>query len=163
MIAEEEPLDHISDALPETMAGLLQCAIDDARKLDRADYYPNYNQWHESLPILGIPLCQVCLAGSVIAGTLRIPYSDSCTPASFDSQTNNLLHAINDMRSSCWEYAFIRIYERSPSYSLKAKMKRIPSVTHADFSGWPQFESHLDSLQKIVPRLREIDRLAAAF
>ena len=162
MITEEEPLDHISDALPETMAGLLQCAIDDARKLDKAEYYPRHDQWHESRPHPLMSVCEVCLAGSVIAGTLRIPFNHSCTPVAFDSQTSNLLHAIDDMRDANWNYAFIRVYKRSPSFSLQAKLQRIPSATHIHFSGWKQFESHLDSLQKIVPRLREIDSMAAA-
>ena len=162
MIAEEEPLDHISEALPNTMAGLLQCAIDDARKLDRADYYPRHDEWHESRQHPLMASCEVCLAGSVIAGTLRIPNSHSCTPAAFDSQTNNLLHAIDDMRDAKWNYAFIRVYKRSPTFSIQAKLQRIPSATHVHFSGWKQFETHLDSLQEIVPLLSEIDRMAAA-
>ena len=78
-------------SLPDTMSGLLATAIDDARQLDRTLYHPRCGEWHtawEHRP------CQVCLAGSVIAGSLgashhqtlypnifRAPFSTSSSPS----------------------------------------------------------------------------------
>ena len=62
---------------PERFSDLVLMAIADGRALDPQVYYPDFTRWHDS-PMWATeddedPLCQVCLAGAVIAGTLSFP------------------------------------------------------------------------------------------
>ena len=77
-------------ALPSTMADLLECAINDARKLNRSSYTPHHGQWH--LSGYNIP-CEICLAGSLIAGTLRVGANYTVTANSFHTRAKRLLIA----------------------------------------------------------------------
>lgn len=153
------PIDGAGAALPSTMAGILESAIDDARKLDKSIYYPHFQQWHESQSHAVLSVCQVCLAGSLIAGKLQVSSSDSLTPSCFDNRTHRLLLAIDDMRNGEWVYAFNRIYGCTPGEALEDKLQLIPSPDCIEFNGWKQFETHLASLEQLLPQLRQIDRI----
>ena len=91
----DDPIDGCNASLPTTMAGLLETAIGDARRLDRTTYTPHSDRWHQSN---SNSFCEICLAGCLIAGTLEIPPSDSVTAHSFDDRTMELLNALDNMR-----------------------------------------------------------------
>ena len=152
-------IDCSETPLPSTLAGLLTAAVEDARKLDRTFYQPHHEQWHRSLPSHNGPVCEVCLAGSLIAGTLHIESCDSVTASMFDDRTGPLLDALDDMRIGYWSNAFKRVYDRTLPPSLRSMLERIPVPVHTEFVGWEQFDAHLKSLLAVVPRLREIDEL----
>ena len=152
-------IDRSETSLPATLAGLLEAAVNDARKLDRTIYYPTNEQWHRSVASWRKPYCEVCLAGCLIAGTLDVESCDSVTASMFDDRTSMLLDALDDMRIGYWISAFKRIYDGELRPSLRSLLERIPVPLHTEFIGWEQFDAHLKSLQRIIPRLRQVDQL----
>ena len=55
---------------PEGPSELIDLAVADARQLDRTRYTPNPYVWHRPADD---GACMICVAGSVIAGTLKCP------------------------------------------------------------------------------------------
>ena len=155
----DDPIDGCNASLPTTMAGLLETAISDARRLDRSIYIPHHDHWHQATYF---NTCKVCLAGSMIAGTLKIPPSDTVTSDAFDPRTHTLLNALDEMRYGYWISAFRNVYDQEPTESLRCELNRIPVPDHGSFVGWPGFDSFLASLNQLVPRLRAIDQQALA-
>ena len=153
----DDPIDGESASLPDTMASLLETAIDDARSLDRKLYTPHYDKWHQ--PYFE-GRCFVCLAGSFIARTLEIEPSDKATSRTFDKRTSDLLDAIDHMRLGRWNDAFHLVYRQAAPNELYTQLDKIPTPEHLNFFGWDQFDKHLSSLQKIIPHLEKIDRVA---
>ena len=153
----DDPIDGESASLPDTMACLLQTAIDNARTLNRKLYTPHFSKWHQ--PYFE-GCCFVCLAGSFIAGTLEVEPSDRATSRTFNHRTSDLLDAIDDMRRGCWNDAFHRVYRQAAPNELSTRLNEIPKPEHSKFMGWNQFDEHLSSLQKIIPHLEKIDRAA---
>lgn len=158
MLIAKYRIDGSAAKLPSTMAGLLQCAIDDARKLDRSIYFPNYDVWHNPHDS---NCCEVCLAGSVIAGRLHASPCDRVTSISFDERTEDLLDALDNMRCGHWDKAFGLIYDFTPPLHISDYLREIPAVAHSSFYGWEQFDTHLKSMVALLPDLEVIDRAAS--
>ena len=154
-----DQIDRSETPLPATLAGLLVAAVNDARKLDRAIYVPNCDQWHHAISCSRARLCEVCLGGCLIAGTLDVKSCDSVTASMFDHRTHILLDALDDMRIGYWISAFKRIYDCDLEPSQRSLLERIPVPIHTEFNGWEQFDAHLRSLDRAVPRLRQVDQL----
>ena len=143
--------------LPDSMAGLLENSINDAFALDREIYVPNYNEWHNTY--LSI-YCEVCLAGALIAGLLEIPPAKTVSPLSFDERTAAKLNALDNMRYGHWHTAFNLVYNRIASRRVFDCLSALPVPKHPEFCGWQEFEAHLQSMEKMLPDLRIIDRFA---
>ena len=137
-----------------SMSDLLQVAINDARALDPRIYRPNSITWHDAD---AQEQCQVCLAGSVIAGTLAATPDQTLSPDHFSSDTPGKLEALNFMRRGHWVFAFYEFYRHWPRTSIEDRLRKLPKPINADFTGWHAFRAHLDSLEAILPELREIE------
>ena len=147
-------LNH-SQSLPDTMSGLLAAAIADGRQLDRTLYHPRCGEWHtawEHRP------CQVCLAGSVIAGSLGASHHQTLYPNSYQGPIRNKLESLDFMRRGKWVLAFKALYQRHPNLSTAIRLNRLSRPDNKDFNGWQGFNSHLDSLEEILPDLRQIEQ-----
>ena len=147
-------LNH-SHSLPDTLSGLLATAIDDARQLDRTLYHPRSGEWHtawEHRP------CQVCLAGSVIAGSLGASHHQTLYPNSFRGPIRNRLESLDYMRHGKWILAFKALYQRHPNLSTARRLNRLPRPDNKNFNGCQEFDSHLDSLEAIFPDLQQIEQ-----
>ena len=153
---------------PATLADALALAIADARNLDHEKYWPNAGIWHTPSPreIGGVAgLCQVCLAGAVVAGTLGFP-KDS--PASVSPQTfissqvllpwKNVLFAIDNARLGSWHAAWGHFYDMH----APADLYSLPVPEFREFCGWDQMNDHIDSLERILPQLRAIEEATLA-
>lgn len=143
--------------LPDTMSGLLETALNDARNLDRYRYMPNSEQWHNSTIRSS---CEVCLSGSIIARTFRIPPDTDIHPVLFSDVTFHKLEAVDSMRSGDWWHAFVCVYDHFPNDAAEKLILALDIPRQADFSGWDEFETHLESLQGFIPQLRKIDEAA---
>ena len=143
--------------LPGSLADLLECAIDDAGNLDPGAYLPYSGNWHTHR---GRDLCEVCLAGCIIAGTLKNPGTRTLIPDMFSADTELKLEIVDSMRSGEWLSAFKCLYQQDPTEEIARELRLLPhpSVTH--FYGWEEFEKHLKSLINLLPQLRKIDTLA---
>ena len=152
-------IDGSAARLPATMAGLLAVAIRDARTLDRETYFPFCREWHNSYHRTSS--CRVCLAGSVIAGSLKVASDLSVDSASFDKRTESLLDALDMMRYGIWSKAHRLIYGDIASDDLREYLYALPQPSRASFNGWDDFNVHLASLEDMLPRLRGFDRATA--
>lgn len=89
-----------SVSLPSKPSELIRLALDDlaACELD-PKYGVSMSDWHRSEWLAGIQTCKVCMAGAVMAKTLKAPWAEVLTPTSYTNQdTINKLNAINQFR-----------------------------------------------------------------
>lgn len=149
-------IDASSARLPATMSGLLEAAINDARSLDRATYYPFSREWHNAYRRSA--RCKICLAGCIIAGSLNIAPDINVDSSSFDHQTESLLDALDQMRYGIWSKAHRLIYGDIASNDLRDYLYALPQPSRSNFDGWDDFDVHLASLESFLPRLRIVDR-----
>ena len=152
------PIDSTQPRLPKSMSGLIERAIADARALDPSLYHPKSRQWHAKT--LDGP-CEICLAGSLIAVTFKSAADRQRFPWSFDKDVENKLFGLDSMRCGHWTSAFRFIYGFGPTSEIDQRLYALGRPDYMDFDGWDEFHPHLDSLEAILPALREIE--AAAF
>ena len=106
------------------------------------------------------PYCKICLAGSLIAGRLNFPPDCTASSRSFDRVTEDKLNALNSIRLGVCTRAFKMIHKKSPSPRITELLRLLPKPLCSYFSGWPEFEARLDSLENLLPELRAIDKEA---
>lgn len=152
-------IDASGAQLPGTMNGLLEAAINDARTLDRASYYPSSREWHNFYR--GSARCKICLAGCIIAGSLKVAPDINVDSASFDLRTESLLDALDQMRYGIWSKAHRLIYGDIATSDLREYLYALLQPSRSDFTGWDDFDVHLASLESFLPRLRIVDRATA--
>ena len=143
--------------LRDRLFELLEDAIKAARSLDPAVYAPNSARWHEFDKELG--LCEVCLSGAVIAGLDGVDVKASVSPGSFvkKNRVGHKLVAIDHMRNGMWALAYYAAYGEVPNVEVFGKLALIPKPRPSDFCDWTTFNQLLDSLDLIIPQLREIE------
>jgi len=147
-------------AVRNSMSNLLETAISDARNLNPTTYRPNSTSWHSAD---GDDHCHVCLSGSVIAGTLQATPDLTLNPYSFTGETTRKLDALNFMRCGDWIMAFKRFYKHWPSTFTHQRLLQLPKPSNTDFTGWHAFRAHLNSLESILPELRQIEETRPLF
>ena len=141
--------------LPDTLSGLLEAAVDDARSLDRDLYLPNHVEWH--CPD-DYDHCEICLAGAVIAGRLNVRSYSESSPKEFAYATAMKLSAIDKMRTGHWRSAFDILHDYHPPVDPHLLFVELPAPDFPYFTDWEEFDMHLRSLDAIIPRLREIEQ-----
>ena len=142
-------------SLPDTLHSLLQCAVNDARGLNRRCYKPRYDEWHS--PDLADGRCEVCLAGSCLAGTIGHSSKDCITPFEFPANTRRKLEALEAMRTGSWIEAYRLVHQQRPPIETEARLSCLPAPAWSSFTNWRAFNSHLKSLEAILPMLRSIE------
>lgn len=94
--AERPPVtnDSGSHALPDQPHELLRLALADLRKCAADPQYEvNMDKWHQ--PSFSTAVCEVCLAGAVMAQTLGVLFSVTASPRHFDASTMRKLFALD--------------------------------------------------------------------
>lgn len=157
MSLSRSPVTPKDASLPSTLSGLVEAAIVDSRMLDHAIYYPLHANWHH---VGNHRFCQVCLAGSLIAGRLNFPSDSTFSSCDFSSATKSKLETLNSIRLGAYQRAFFTFYGISPSQPVIDICLSMPMPICRYFDGWPEFYAHLGSLENLLPSLREIDRLS---
>lgn len=89
---------EIMKSLPDKPSELLRVALTDYFSIKQdLRYKINLKIWHS--PENGhLSICQVCLAGSLMAKTLKVSIGDTLRPSEFNSDIQSKLLAINDFR-----------------------------------------------------------------
>lgn len=118
-----------TDKLPDRLSDLIELALDDlAWVIERPDQYEiKMSVWHRKSKISG--LCQVCLAGSVLARTLgvRADYEESFFD-NLSTRTQDKLHALNEVRMGNVGVALSRMTQGASSSLIGAiQLKAIRS------------------------------------
>ena len=152
------PSDPDNVALPSTLAGLLEAAILDARSLDRNIYVPYHDEWHHAS---NHNYCEVCLGGALMAGTLNLSPRVTLSPHMLSHETEVKLDALDFIRCGLWKQAFDLIHNRVPSRAISDLLFALPAPPFGNFTGWIEFNAHLDSLEELLPALRNIDQHAS--
>ncbi len=144
--------------LPDTLADLLQCALDDASTLGIGTYIPYSGNWHTHRLNYS---CEVCLAGCIMAATLNNPPTRTLIPDMFSDETEQKLDIVDSMRCGNWLAAFKCLYQQEPTAEISQQLFHLPAPRFCHFYGWIDFEKHLRSLTALLPQLRKIDTLAS--
>lgn len=142
--------------LPDTLSGLIAAAVRDARSLDRSRYIPHSREWH----VPENKHCLVCLAGTMIAGSLNARPQREYSPSDFTQDAMNKLYALNRTRYGNWIAAWDHFYGNLPSPYTCSKLAALPAPACHWFADWTQFDKCLRSLERIIPQLRDIEQLA---
>ena len=83
-------LNHLTN-----LADLLTLAVEDMEAIKaNPDYIFNTSVWHSPTK----DKCIACVAGSIMANTLKAPISVFLSPANFPERTQWMLHLINKLR-----------------------------------------------------------------
>jgi hypothetical protein len=93
--------------LPDTLWALLETAVNDSKLVEKNPGYqlaPG-DTWHDAPDEEG-GKCVVCMAGSVISCTLKVPRELTVTPDDFSEGLSSKLHAIDCMRTGDVEEAY---------------------------------------------------------
>ena len=143
-------------SLPDTLSDTLALAINDARNLDRSLYHPHSRFWHGYLSEFH-DKCVICLAGSIIAQSFHVDHNTVTTPGRYPGKIDRKLRAVNLCRGGDFIGAFGLFHDRNAPTGLETRLACLPLPAISDFIGWEQFESHLDSLEALLPALREIE------
>ena len=143
-----------------SMSDLLDAAISVARTLDPATYHPISIKWHEPDDH---GLCLINLSGSLIAKTLQGTPDQRLTPFRFPIDTPGKLEALDALSGGYWVTAFRKFYTHWPTSSTEQRLRQLPKPSNVYFTGWHAFRAHLDSLEAILPQLREIEETRHLF
>ena len=153
---------------PGKLSDLIDLAVADARRLDRTTYTPDSSVWHEPADD---DCCMICLAGSVIAETLKCPRDqkvelgdeDNPDPDRVKSTTRKMAAGALSARQRP-----ARLLERGltrpcahPTHprqqttsSVNFDQRRVPE--HPKFKNWTEFDAHLESLTTCANKLRKL-------
>ena len=146
-------------SLPGTLSDALALAVKDARLLDRSLYQPHSRFWHGYNTEFR-DKCLVCLAGSIIARSFDVDSRTITCPGHYPLQIDRKLRSINLCRRGDFLSAICMFYDRAVPVDIERRLLALAQPEHSEFIGWEQFESHLDSLEAILPALREIENEA---
>jgi len=123
--------------LPDKPSALIRLAIDDITKVEqmKTKYKIDMDTWHQPATTVTDPndfnyeysanhdpkkRCAVCLAGSVMACTLKVDPTLDVTTDNFDKDTENKLDAIDAFRCGDLHHAFetLGLAKKFPRYLM---------------------------------------------
>ena len=156
-----------------SIASLARVAVADGRALNRALYRPLSSQWHSykgatdcgcadcQAGEAGQPVCNVCLAGAVIAGSLNVEFESTFGPSkaidTFGAETARAIRALDYVRCGDYYYAYENAGLAIDFEVSRASLREIAQPEQGSFKGWEQFEEHLDSIEAIAEQLQAFE------
>lgn len=139
--------------LPDTLSGLLRLAVHDAQACEADERYELVmSAWHAAT---NRGTCAVCMAGSVMARTLRVPSRNFVTPTDFSARTDARLRAINAMRSGWLDEAYDYLMDTVPPCHLEYPLRYLSYVIVARFNDslgradWNTYLAVADALERL--------------
>lgn len=157
---------NVNTPPPKKLSDLIDLAINDARNLNRDRYTPLWSTWHEPHEEPG--RCMMCLAGSVIAGTLGYPIgttvevttkelATTTTAATVDDDGwREALWALDSAREGDWIGAFSALHGNYPEDGVYESLEQMDPACETEFDSWETLDTHLESMTERVTRLREM-------
>ena len=152
---------------PGKLSDLIDLAVADARRLDRTTYTPDSSVWHEPADD---DCCMICLAGSVIAETLKCPRDQKVELGDEDNPDPDRVKSTT--RNGSWRSGRSTTPGTAsgtgPNKALRAPdapattddilrqldQRRVPE--HPKFKNWTEFDAHLESLTTCANKLRKL-------
>ena len=133
---------------------ILAAAIEDARGLDRKAYTPNCSVWHTAYVDCDGYRCSVCLGGAVIAGRCGVPIDETIDVLTLDQQIYRPLSALDSIRTGDWSGAWSRFHV---TVAVPENLRHLRDPEFGHFMDWNTFDENINSLEDILPKLREIE------
>ena len=133
---------------------ILAAAIEDARGLDREAYTPDFSTWHTPYADCDGDSCSVCLGGAVIAGRCGVPIDEMIEPGDLGTETCRRLIALDSIRTGDWCEAWSGFHV---TVAVPEDIKHLPGPKCGLFTDWNTFDRNINSLEDILPKLREIE------
>ena len=140
------------DPLPNTLSELILVAVNDARKLDRNMYLPNALQYHRPWPN---GACEICDAGAVMAGTLKIHRRVQLAPINFFGTIRYKLNALDDARGGQYVKALMELGFDLDAASV-VSIGRIKESPYYDYDTWETFDKHLNHMEGVAQQLEAL-------
>lgn len=153
--------------LPDKLWQMLDLALHDLELVERQSkkYHVCMHSWHDNRTIGGTNKCSVCLAGSIMACTLKVPVEMDCGPGNFPPIIADKLEAVDCCRAGTnsinTAVAFFYGYK---DYDLPeevvAKLESIPamyipSYSHPyEYSGPKEFKK---GMRRLIKELKKVD------
>lgn len=126
----------MSKELPNKLSQLLRIAVKDAQKCSKSrKYMLDMSQWHAGR-VNSYDTCQVCMAGAVMAQTLKSDCNISYIPEDFGDSANKKLGCINSMRSGCINEAYRELTEKFTSDLLVSQRNAISRANEVIFDSY---------------------------
>ena len=160
-----------------SLASLIEVALDDAAELDREQYIPHSGEWHSHLD--GEPmLCTVCLGGMIVAGTFAVSAGVPMGPARLarwkmddpdetvmcpdevpgGHERKMAMYALNSARGGSYAGAYRDLGFTIKSETPRDLLTKLPEIySFASFRTWKEFDQLTALLREVVPVLREIE------
>jgi len=145
----------MENILPNKPSELIRLAIKDMQLCEKDSRYNlNMNHWHSGGSPNGERVCQVCMAGSVMAKTLKTPiedYDDILDSNNPDSLFYNKLRAINSFRLGFLEDGSYLLGIAEDSIDFPALYRRLPFLESKPYDNMmardlPLFYEHMLSI-----------------
>ena len=160
--------------LPDQLSDLLELAVRDMRSLDRQRYFPNAYEWHVPMQFYGdgVPptddgrRCACCLAGSVMAQTLKTPITENQCPYMYEMPemdgVTEKLTAIDSARMGDYRFAWDQLQDavgRREELTKEQKdlLREINGPTsHQYFQSWEEADRFLERMDDHIQQLRSV-------
>lgn len=128
--------------LPNKLSALIRVALDDLEKCENDGRYRiNMDIWHDPDPAISV--CYVCLAGAVMAQSLKLAPSKSRAPSMFP-ENQSKLYALNGIRSG---HIYGPLLEMGVGVSPDSMPEKLRKFSVTSYSRSPtQFKSDLRAL-----------------
>lgn len=137
--------------LPNSLPKLIDLATTDFEKVlaDQEHYKVCMSYWHK---VWDDGKCYVCYAGSVLAGTLKVPpHATILTVESFPVSVRVKLMALDFIRSGDVYDAYSRLKQECPLLAPGRDRAVFEAMLNSD---WPAF---IKALRALAQRLREAE------
>jgi len=113
----------MTKTLPDKLSDTIDLALVDLVKAEKSPGYAvEMCEWHNPT-VSGI--CEVCLAGSVMAFTLGVTKDDSCAPSSLDQPLDGKLSALEEIRCGDIYSAIYEFYRTNIESADIPKKRRV--------------------------------------
>lgn len=151
----------------DSLAKLIRTAVEECRQLDRGVYRPNGNQWHAGDTL---HKCEVCVGGGLLARRFDLDpewhYGPTDLWVECGEEAHSALRALDCARLGEWgtAYEFLGHTGRArwAIAHAGAGVELAPEPALKGFSGWNEFEAHLNSLEACAEALGRFERDVSA-
>ena len=137
------------------LSRVLEVAILDLKKVRRSKkYVVDFTEWHQPLAARGV--CAVCLAGAVMARTLKVPAKTYAGPFSFFAGVRDRLLALNEVRAGFVGSAIRRLHRKVDPLRLSQVVEDLqPTIVKGlelDADDYPEFYRRMSTVVKVLSR-----------
>ena len=140
--------------LPKKLWQLASLALKDLAAVERSPKYEvNMWAWHRPVESRGSKVCHVCLAGAVMAKTLKVSQDEYCSPETSPSY-NRALHAIDSLREGFVAHAYAYLYPRRVGKDSVCELNRIVPIYGPYAAGQQRFKK---AMRKLIADMKKLD------